>query len=96
MKITKENFESRRNHLLKYSPVKYVSAGCVPTIVVQGKLDTVVPVTDVRAFVNTLKSKGCTYRYFELPNSGHNLENDQALFEQSNAVVVEYANKYLK
>ena len=68
----------------------------MPTIVVHGKLDTVVPVADARTFVNTLKSKGCTYKYFELPNSGHNLEGDQALFEQSNEAVIAYALKYLK
>lgn len=94
--ITKNNFDSNKSLLLKYSPIKYVSSGCVPTIVVQGKLDSIVPVADTRTFVSALKAKGVTYRYFELPNSRHGLDNDPILLDQSNAVLVEYAGKYLK
>ena len=93
--ITKDNFASNKNLLLKYSPIKYVSSGCVPTIVVQGKLDSIVPVADTRTFVNALNSKGVTCRYFELPNSKHGLDDDPVVFDQSNVALLEFAQMYL-
>lgn len=96
VKITVENLENNKKTLLRYSPIKYASADSVPTIIVQGKLDAIVPVTDTRTFANTLKEKGATYRYFELPNSPHGLSKDPDIFEQSNEVFVEYAKNYLK
>ena len=44
-------------------------------------------------FVDT---NGVTYRYFELPDSGHDLGNNPVLIEESTEVLMEYANKYLK
>lgn len=96
VKITKENFEKNQKVLFTYSPLKYASATSVPTIIVQGKLDTIVPVADVRTFVKTIKEKGVEYRYFELPNSPHNLNNDADMYEESNEAFIEYAEKYLK
>ena len=96
VKITKENFDSNKKFLLKFSPVTYASAGSVPTLIIQGKLDNIVPVADVRAFVSKLKANGVTYRYFELPDSGHDLGNNPVLIEESTEVLMEYANKYLK
>ncbi len=96
VKLTKENFASKKSYILKYSPIKYVSAACVPTIIVQGKLDTIVPVADTRVFVNALKAKGVTYKYYEMPNSGHQVNQDPIYVEASNKMFLEYAKKYLK
>ena len=96
VKLTKENFNSNKAAILNYSPIKYVSSGCVPTVVVQGRQDTIVSVNDTRIFVNALKTKGVTYRYFEMPNSGHALNQDPLYTDASENVILEYAKKYLK
>ena len=94
--ITKENFASKKSYILKYSPIKYVSPSCVPTIIVQGKLDSIVPVEDTRVFVKELKANGVTYKYYEMPNSPHQVNQDPAYVEASNNMFLEYAKKYLK
>lgn len=89
--------KSERNKVLyKYSPIKYVSNKCVPTLVVQGTNDHIVLVEDIRIFVEKLKNNRVTYKYYELPDSGHNLSNDDYLFSQSEAVFVDFINMYIK
>ena len=94
--VTKKNFDSKKDKLLKFSPVNYVSSSCVPTLVVQGAKDRIVYPADTRAFVEKLKSKGVTYKYFELEESGHQLNEDAKALEKSNETFAAYVDKYLK
>lgn len=94
--VTATNFQSKKSLILKYSPINYVSSACVPTIIFQGKNDGIVKVEDTRVFVNTLKSKGVTYKYYELPKSAHSLKEDPELFKQGQKTFVSYVNKYIK
>lgn len=94
--VTDKNFDSKKDKLLKFSPVSYVSSSCVPTLVVQGAKDRIVYPSDTEVFVNKLKSKGVTYNYFELPKSGHQLSEDEEMLEKSNEAFGVYVNKYLK
>lgn len=82
--------------LYKFSPIKYLSSDCVPTLVVHGTLDTVVPIADTRRFVNEMKKNEVVHEFIELPDSGHALENDQYLMSKSDAVFVDFVNMYLK
>lgn len=93
--ITASNFKSKKSLILEYSPINYVSSACVPTLVVHGAKDTVVSIESARRFVNKLKSKSVKYRYFELPNSGHSLSLDKDVFNKSQTVYWEYAEKYV-
>ena len=81
-KITAMNFDSKKKALLGCSPVNYVSADCVPTMIVQGAKDKIVYASDTRNFVKKLKASGVTYKYYELPNSGHTLGGDEEAFEK--------------
>lgn len=94
--ITAENFKSKKKVLLKYSPTNYVSSACVPTIILQGKKDDIVPPVDTRNFVEKLKSKGVTYEYYELPNSAHSLKSDPKVYAKGAKAFVEYLDKYIK
>lgn len=85
-----------RSVLYKYSPLKYVTADCVPTLVVHGKRDTIVPIDDAYRFVKKLKSEGVPNIFIELPDSGHSLDNDQYLMSKSDEVFVDFVNMYLK
>lgn len=86
----------RKSVLYKYSPLKYVTSACVPTLVVHGKLDTVVQVSIAQNFVAKLEQKGVTHKYVELPDSGHSLDNDSYLMEKSDRIFVDFVNMYLK
>ncbi len=90
------NNAQMRSALYKYSPLKYVTSDCVPTLVVHGRLDTIVPIADTYRFVESLENKGVTHTFIELPDSGHGLDNDQYLMGKSDQVFVDFVNMYLK
>ena len=69
--------------LAKISPSEYVSAESIPTVLVCAAKDTLVLPPINEAFRAVLDAKGAKYEYFELPNSGHNLENDGDIQRQS-------------
>lgn len=99
--LTKTNFfavseAERRNALYKYSPVKYVNANSVPTLIVHGAQDEIVPVKDARAFAQRLSLIGVTNRYYELPDSGHSLTEDDYLLKKSDVTFVDFVNLYIK
>ena len=41
------------------------------------------------------EENGVDFRYFELPHSGHGLQNDHALYRQWMETVEEYLDKYM-
>ena len=94
--VTSSNFSKKKSKILKISPVSYVSPFCVPTLVVQGRKDAIVPVEDTRAFVEKLGQYGVVHEYFEFRNSGHKLNSDPLDFAQSEVVFESYVNEYLK
>ncbi len=94
--VTKKNFKSKKDKLLEFSPVNYVSSSCVPTLVVQGAKDKIVYPSDTLAFVEKLKAEGVTHKYFVLPDSGHQLSEDVQALEESNEAFGAYVKKYLK
>lgn len=85
-----------RSVLYKFSPLKYVASSCVPTLVVHGKVDTIVPIDDTYRMVDKLESKGVPYTFIELPDSGHSLDNDLYLMGKSDKVFVDFVNMYIK
>ncbi len=45
--------------------------------------------------VNALKENGVDYRYFEMPHSGHGLQNDDNMYEQYLNTIEKYLDQYL-
>jgi len=95
-KITAKNFANKKKALLKCSPINYVSSSCVPTMIVQGAKDKIVYASDTRNFAKALKAAGVTYKYYELPNSGHTLKSDDEIFEKSTKMFGTFVKKFLK
>lgn len=95
-KITTKNFDSKKSELLRCSPINYVSSSCVPTMIVQGAKDKIVYASDTRNFVRALKAVGVTYKYYELPTSGHTLKGDGEIFEKSTKMFGTFVKKFLK
>lgn len=94
--ISKLSETKQNTALYKYSPLKYVTRNCVPTLVVQGAKDDTVDVNDVRNFVNQLNKKDVEAEYYELPDSGHSLSEDSYIFAQSEKTFVDFVNLYIK
>lgn len=82
--------------LFRFSPIKYVSSYTVPTLVVHGRQDELVPINDTYRFINVLNANGVPYKFIEFPSSGHALNNDIYMTARTNAVFVDFANIYLK
>ena len=82
--------------LYKFSPIKYVTSSCVPTLIVHGTKDTIVPIEDTYRMVEKLKNKGVTYSFIEFGDSGHSLDNDTYLMDKSDKVFVDFINMYIK
>jgi dienelactone hydrolase len=45
----------------------------LPTFVVQGDMDTAVPVNGTRQFIERLKAQNATYEYLEIPGADHSI-----------------------
>ncbi len=86
----------RSKKLKAVSPISYVSSKCVPTLLVHGTKDTVVPVTQSREFYALLKKNGVVCSYAELPEATHSLGTDPYYLEQSNKIFSKYVETYLK
>lgn len=94
--LLKLNSSQIKSTLYTYSPIKYAATANIPTLVVHGKLDTVVPIDDTYRLVEKLRVNGVTHTFIELPDSGHGLDNDAYLMSKSDQVFVDFVNMYLK
>lgn len=94
-KITSANYQLSKKYTGKISPINYVDENTVPTLVIQGKIDTIVSVKDIRIFVEKLQANKVDYVYYELPDSGHQLNNDTYLMDESNKTLIDFINRYL-
>ncbi|MCI8464752.1 MAG: prolyl oligopeptidase family serine peptidase [Lachnospiraceae bacterium] len=57
--------------------------------------DRVCPFGSAVYLVNALKENGVDYKYFEMPHSGHGLQNDDKIYKQYMKAVEEYLDKYM-
>lgn len=89
------NYESAKPYLEKVSPLYYVNAGTVPTIISHAVKDKVFPYTTVQALDNKLSSCGVTHKVFPYANSDHSLNADSNTAKLAEAQFVQYASTYL-
>lgn len=97
IKITKDTFlnEPQQQALKRISPQNYVDEFTVPTAVFQGKLDDIIPLENIREFVNLLKENGVKNDLLIYENSGHALDKDPEASDKAKEIIKEYAVKYL-
>ena len=77
------------------SAAAWVSENPIPTVVAYGTYDKVQPFAASLRLKAALEENGVDYKYFELPHSGHGLQNDYAVHKQWMEAVEEYLDKYM-
>lgn len=84
------------NEIIKpISAFMWVDENTVPSVIAYGTHDRVCPFKTSAHLVNALKENGVDYRYFEMPHSGHGLQNDDKIYGQYMNAVEEYLDKYM-
>ncbi len=84
--------EEAKEALYNVSPLKYVDANTVPTVINHGMVDNIVPFSNASALRDKFDSLGIPYEFNAYPNSGHGLSEDA----QNVAKAGELYNKYLE
>lgn len=74
----------------------WVNENSVPSVIAYGRYDRVCPFDSSAHLKKALEDNNVTHAYFELPNSGHALQNDDKIYRQYMNTVVEYLDKYMK
>ena len=77
------------------SAYMWIDKNSVPSVVAYGTHDRVCPFKSAAHLVNALKENGVDYQYFEMPHSGHGLQNDNKIYKQYMDTVQEYLYKYM-
>lgn len=77
------------------SAFMWVDEDSVPSVIAYGAHDRVCPFGSAAHLVNALEENGVDYQYFEMPHSGHGLQNDDKIYEQYLDAVEESLDKYM-
>ena len=77
------------------SAMEWISSNPVPSVIAYGKYDKVQPYLGSLRLKAALDENNVDFRYFELPHSGHGLQNDDAIQRQWMEAVEEYLDKYM-
>ena len=86
------------SYLEKVRPISaamWVAENPVPCVVAYGTCDRVQPFLASLRLKAALEENGVDFRYYELPHSGHALQNDDDLYGQYMASVEEYLDRYM-
>ena len=86
------------SYLEKMKPIaaaSWITPDSPPTVVAYGTHDKMQPFLASLRLKTALEENGVDYQYFELPHSGHGLQNDNKISEQWIKTVEEYLNKYM-
>ncbi len=78
------------------SPLSYVNANSVPTIINHGDSDTIVPYSNAVSLDAKLTEYGVPHHFNTYKNDGHGLGNDKATDNVAYTHLIEYINTYLK
>ncbi|HHU84958.1 MAG TPA: alpha/beta hydrolase [Clostridiales bacterium] len=96
--ITLENKDSEESKaaLAAVSPISYITPSSVPTIIVHGKKDNVVPFSNAESLDEALTFNGVQHEFFILEKSDHGLSNDPEIRNAATQKLENYVNTYLK
>ena len=86
------------SYLEKMNPIsaaEWITPEAPPTVVAYGTHDRVQPFKASLRLKAALEENGVDSKYFEMPHSGHGLQNDHALYKQWMEAVEEYLDKYM-
>ena len=77
------------------SAYAWIDENSVPTVVAYGKYDRVQPYKGSLRLKKALEDNNIDFKYFELPHSGHGLQNDDKVVKQWMEAIDEYLAKYM-
>ena len=97
VEITEQDIRNGSYHekVKPISAAEWVSENPVPAVVAYGIFDKVQPFTASLRLKAAFEQNGVDYQYFELPHSGHGLQNDDDINHQWMVAVEEYLDKYM-
>lgn len=77
------------------SAYAWIDENSVPTVVAYGKYDRVQPYKGSLRLKKALEDNNIDFKYFELPHSGHGLQNDDKVVKHWMEAIDEYLDKYM-
>jgi acetyl esterase/lipase len=77
----------------QYSPIRFVSPGAAPSLIVHGDADTVVPMVEGETMHAALTKAGVPVSFIRIEGAGHGFEG--ADLERANAAMVRWFERHL-
>lgn len=88
--------ESAKNALYSVSPVAYVSADCVPTVINHGNADTIVPFSNAQTLDALLTQYGVEHVLNVYEGADHDLGKDEDAKDKADELLFGYIDRFLK
>ena len=88
--------ESAREALYRVSPVSYVSADCVPTVINHGTADSIVPFSNAANLDALLTQYGVEHVLNVYQGADHDLGKDEAAKDRADELLFGYIDRFLK
>lgn len=88
--------ESAKAALYSVSPINYVSADCVPTVLNHGNSDTIVPFSNAQTLDALLTQYGVEHVLNVYEGADHDLGNDEAAKDRADELLYGYIDRFLK
>ena len=95
-RFTYETKESAKAALYSVSPVAYVSAECVPTVINHGNADTIVPFSNAQALDALLTQYGVEHVLNVYDGADHDLGKDEDAKDKADELLFGYIDRFLK
>lgn len=95
-RFTYETRESAKQALYSVSPIAYVSADCVPTVINHGTADTIVPFSNAQTLDALLTQYGVEHVLNVYQGADHDLGKDEDAKDRANELLFGYIDRFLK
>lgn len=95
-RFTYETKESAKSALNSVSPIAYVSADCVPTVINHGNADTIVPFSNAQTLDALLTQYGVEHVLNVYQGADHDLGKDDAARKRADELLFGYVDRFLK
>ena len=95
-RFTYETKESAKSALNSVSPIAYVSADCVPTVINHGNADTIVPFSNAQTLDALLTQYGVEHVLNVYQGADHDLGKDDAAKQRADELLYGYIDRFLK
>lgn len=97
VEITSDDIRSGAYHEMvkPISAAEWIGENPVPAVVAYGACDKIQPFAASLRLKAALEENHADYQYFEMPHSGHGMQNDDSIQQQWMEAVVEYLDKYM-